>query len=141
MTWLRRLLAKSHRSIRFAMVGTAGFGVDAAVLFTLLEIFSVDLAAARVLAFLCAASSNWYLNRHFTFAEQIRAKGMSLEWARFVASAIVSAVPNLGLFFLVMRLLPETPAAILVAMCCGILAGYYCNYQLARLWVFRLDAG
>ena len=36
-----------------------------------------------------------------------------------------------------MQLLPETLPAIMFAMCCGILAGYACNYQLAKLCVYK----
>jgi putative flippase GtrA len=61
----------------------------------------------------------------------------STEWLRFVLSATLSAIPNLSIFFLLMVILPETPAAIAFAMISGILAGYYCNYRLARLWVYR----
>jgi len=55
-------------------------------------------------------------------------------------SAVVAAIPNLGIFFLLMLVLPETLGYVLLAMCCGILAGYYCNYQLSRLWVFGAQA-
>ena len=57
-----------------------------------------------------------------------------------MTSAVVSAVPNLGVFFLLMLLLPNSLGYVMLAMCCGILVGYYSNYQLARGWVFRSDA-
>lgn len=135
-----RQLMRLHPGVRFAIVGGTGFAVDTTVIFVLLEGLHVELAVARMLAFFCAASSNWFLNRHFTFAERMRVDGKSAQWMRFVASAMLSAVPNLGLFFLLMHFLPETPLSILSAMCCGILAGYFCNYLLARAWVFRLEA-
>jgi putative flippase GtrA len=50
---------------------------------------------------------------------------------------MLSAVPNLGVFILLTGVLPESLGYIYFAMCCGILTGYYCNYQLARRWVFK----
>ena len=92
---------------------------------------------ARITAFAVAATSNWILNRIFTFSGQDLSGRKSMEWIRFIASAVLSAMPNLGIFFLLMLILPETLGYIILAMCCGILAGYFCNYQLARRWVFQ----
>lgn len=132
-------LAGSHAAVKFALVGGIGFCVDSALLVLLFDRLQIDLAWARSIAFLCAATLNWFLNRHFTFRERLQYDARHLEWARFVTSALLSAIPNLGLFFLLMLFLPETLGYVLLAMCCGILAGYYCNYQLARGWVFRFS--
>jgi putative flippase GtrA len=135
-----KFLAGRHAALKFAIVGGIGFCLDAALLVLLFDHLHLELAWARSIAFLCAATLNWFLNRHFTFRERLRHDARHLEWARFVTSALLSAVPNLGLFFLLMLFLPETLGYVMFAMCCGILAGYYCNYQLARGWVFRLQS-
>jgi putative flippase GtrA len=130
-------LLRAHPALRFALVGASGFVVDTTVLILLFEVAAVELLLARSIAFVVAASSNWILNRLFTFADACRAGRKSSQWGRFLVSAILSAIPNLGIFYLLMLFLPEVLPAILFAMCCGILAGYACNYQLARLWVFK----
>jgi len=130
-------LLRARPALRFALVGASGFVVDTTVLILLFEVAAVELMLARSIAFVVAASSNWILNRHFTFTDACRAGRKSSQWLRFLASAILSAIPNLGIFYLLMLLLPQVLPAILFAMCCGILAGYVCNYQLARLWVFK----
>ena len=139
MKSIYKYLADAPAALRFALVGGIGFCVDAALLVLLFEQLRIDLAWARGIAFVCAATLNWFLNRRFTFRERLRHDGKHLEWVRFVTSAAVSAVPNLGLFFVLMLLLPESLGYVMFAMCCGILAGYYSNYQLARIWVFRLE--
>jgi putative flippase GtrA len=133
----RQHLLHGHPALRFALVGASGFIVDTSVLILLFEVAAVDLLPARAIAFVIAASSNWILNRIFTFADACRAGRKSAQWLRFLGSAILSAIPNLGIFYLLMRILPEVLPAILFAMCCGILAGYVCNYQLAKHWVYR----
>ena len=137
MMRLWRWLGQSHPSLKFAMVGGFGFLVDTSVMILLFEGLGAELVLARCTAFICAASSNWVLNRVFTFRDRDLSGRKSLEWARFIVSAMLSAIPNLGIFFLLMQVLPESLGYIIFAMCCGILAGYFTNYQLARLWVYR----
>jgi putative flippase GtrA len=132
-----QLLQRRHPALKFALVGGTGFIVDASVLILLYEVLQLDLFIARALAFFVAATSNWILNRLFTFSDRDLMGNKSAEWMRFVSSALVSAVPNLGLFSLLMLLLPETLPWIFVAMACGILVGYFCNYQLAKHWVYK----
>jgi putative flippase GtrA len=131
------ILTRSHSSLKFAQVGAIGFLVDSLVLLFLYEFVEIELFLARGIAFLCAASSNWFLNRVFTFSGSSSTSPKSVEWGRFIISAMLSAIPNLGIFYLLTRFLPESLGYIYFAMCCGILTGYYCNYQLARRWVFK----
>jgi putative flippase GtrA len=135
------LSGQLHPALKFALVGAVGFAVDASLLILLFDILGIGLASSRIAAFVCAASANWILNRVYTFADRDHRGRKSLQWIRFVVSAIISAIPNLGIFFLLMQVLPETTGYALLAMCCGILAGYISNYQLSRWWVFGAQAG
>ena len=137
MTSVWQLLRYSHPAFRFALVGGSGFIVDVTVFLLLFEVMKLDLLAARALAFVVAATSNWWLNRAFTFVGTPTSSSKSKQWLRFIISASLSAVPNLGIFWLLAGLLPESLASILLAMIAGILVGYWCNYQLAKSWVFR----
>ena len=140
MTGGNGLHDRLHPALKFALVGAVGFAVDAGLLILLFDLLRLDLATARIAAFVSAASANWFLNRIYTFADRDRRGRKSLQWMRFVTSAVLSAIPNLGIFFLLMRVFPETTGHALLAMCCGILAGYYCNYRLAHGWVFGFEA-
>lgn len=133
--------AQLHPALKFALVGAVGFLVDASMLILLFDILGLDLAPSRIFAFVSAASANWILNRVYTFADRDHRGRKSLQWIRFVACAVLSAIPNLGIFFLLMQFFPETTGYALLAMCCGILAGYYSNYQLSRWWVFGAETG
>ena len=136
-TELQQWLQNAHPSIRFALVGCSGFVVDLSMLILLYHFVGLDLHPARALAFFVAASNNWFLNRQLTFIGQAQSNQKSAEWLRFVASAIISALPNLGAFYLLMQILPQSWTGIGFAMSCGILLGLFSNYQLARHWVFR----
>lgn len=135
LAWSR--LQRQHPALKFALVGGAGFIVDTTILILLYDFIGFGLLLARTIAFVVAATSNWILNRQFTFNRDRHSGTKSTQWLRFVSSAMISALPNLGIFYLIMLLLPESLPNIIFAMSCGILAGYYCNYRLAKSWVFR----
>ena len=140
MTAFLQFLQRRHPALKFALVGGIGFIVDTTTMVLLFDSLGLDLLPARMIAFITAVTSNWFLNRKFTFIGLAANGAASAEWLRFFISALLSAVPNLGVFFLLMQLLPESLPAILLAMSAGILIGYACNYQLAKLWVYKSTA-
>jgi len=134
------LFNQSAPSLKFAMVGSSGFLVDIVIFFLLQEVVHLELMAARVVAFILAATSNWFFNRRFTFSNKELSGRKSIEWFKFTTSAVLSAIPNLGTFYLLMQMLPQSRVHVIAAMSCGILIGYYSNYRLASGWVFKSQA-
>jgi len=137
MNQIMDFINRSHTSIKFAFVGSIGFVVDLTMMLLLLDVFQVELMLSRVIAFTIAASSNWFLNRKLTFIHKNLTGYKSTEWLRFLISAIISAIPNLGIFYSLIQILPQTHLMIIFAMCSGILAGYFTNYYLASRWVYK----
>lgn len=136
MQLLSRFNPKSP-SIKFAIVGCTGFIVDITMFFIFHEVFKMELMLARGLAFTIAATSNWFFNRSFTFSSRGLSNKKSSEWIKYFTSAVLSAIPNLGTFYLLINILPLSRPYIIFAMCCGIAIGYYSNYRLANDWVFK----
>jgi len=58
--------------LRFAIVGTAGFGVDTIVLYFGLWVLGLGPYSARLISFLVAATATWFCNRVFTFGDADR---------------------------------------------------------------------
>lgn len=56
--------------IKFGIVGTIGFGVDALVLLLFVEKFLFSIEVSRVFSFLCAVFVTWLINRRYTFMEK-----------------------------------------------------------------------
>jgi len=123
--------------LKFAIVGCAGFVVDITMFFLLQEIFLMGLMLSRGLAFTIAATFNWFVNRSFTFSNRELNEKKSGEWLKYFTSAVLSAIPNLSTFYLLISVLPQTRMYIIFAMCSGIAIGYYINYRLANDWVFK----
>lgn len=82
--------------IRFALVGTAGFAVDASVLWLLMEITPLGAFTARIFAIATAMFTTWMLNRTFTFGASKRT--IVAEGFRYGSVGVVSALVNYGIY-------------------------------------------
>lgn len=126
--------------IRFLCVGGIGFIIDASFLF-LLGIY-IPYSIARGLSFWIAASSNWWLNRNYTFVNSNVLKregehGKLRQWLAFLSASCIGFIPSWLCYFL---LLEHTLWAInypVFAIVPGILSGMIINYLLAKHWVFN----
>jgi len=78
--------------IKFSAVGLVGAVINTAILWTAKEIFGIYYLEAAVLAFCVAATSNYYMNRKWTY----RSKGsMPKQYSQFLAVSVCGLVLNL----------------------------------------------
>ena len=123
---------------RFVAVGTAGFIVDAAVLYLALS-WGFNALTGRLLSFFVAVFFTWILNRRFTFTRQ-QPKcigGMSKEWFQYVVAMAAGGIVNFCVFGMVMAVAPDSHSKPLWAVSFGSLAGLTINFLGAALWVYR----
>lgn len=125
----------SGRFLRFALIGGVGFAVDSLVFALLWQWGGASLQVARAGAFVVAASTTWYGNRRLTFADR-PAQPCLAQWRRALISAVLAAVPNLGVFQLLLMLLGHQGMAPYLALVGGVLAGMGVNYFASQIWVF-----
>lgn len=119
--------------LRFALVGAAGFVVDAATLYTVAAL-GTGWLGGRVLSYLAAATFTWGANRRFTFAV---ARPPSLgEWARFLVANAGGGLVNLGTYSGLLLGVPVVTHAPVLGVAAGSLAGLVINYMLSRRFVF-----
>ncbi|WP_225205882.1 GtrA family protein [Novosphingobium huizhouense] len=119
---------------RFALVGAAGFVVDAGVL-TLARSTGAGLLAGRALSYLVAATFTWGCNRRFTFAAtQAPSVG---EWARFLLVNAGGGLVNLAVYSALVLALPPVARMPVLGVAAGSLAGLAVNFALSRRFVFR----
>jgi putative flippase GtrA len=135
----RSRLAASLRSVRnwqqlgkFCVVGTIGYGVNLAVYDALLR-HGVHYLAAATCSFLVAVTSNYLLNRVWTFREQ--RGGVAAQGARFFLVSLVSLGANLAVLHLLIRFgaLGKLPAQAIAIILVTPL-----NFIGNKLWSFRL---
>lgn len=121
---------------RFTMVGVAGFVVDSGVLYLCLHGTGLGLYGGRLVSYLAAASTAWYLNRRITFADR---SPPGRQWARFIATNALGALVNYGSYSAVVTLLPAGTWVPLLGVAVGALAGLGFNFTASRRFVFKAD--
>jgi putative flippase GtrA len=122
--------------LRFGLVGVAGYLVDATVLTVLVEAADVDPYSARVVSFICAASTTWWLNRHFTFARNPDQK-LAHQWIGFLLVSTGGALINYGAYVLTLHFWPLAYDYPAIGAAVGALAGMLFNFPMSKLLVFR----
>ncbi|WP_108126206.1 glycosyltransferase [Saccharospirillum mangrovi] len=117
----------------YALVGGLGVSVHLGVLGGLHKIVGLDFRLAQALAILLAMTSNFYLNNWLTFANSQRRHASTL---RALLSYGLVCSMGAGLSYLVSVFLYAHATPWWLASFSGILAGFFWNYQAARLWVW-----
>lgn len=125
--------------LRFALVGCAGFVVDAGVLSLVLWL-GADHYTGRVVSYLAAATFTWALNRNYTFRAQRGARLVG-EWGRFLAANAVGGVINWATYAILVATSAVVFAHPVIGVAAGSLAGLVVNFTLSRRFVFGEAAG
>jgi putative flippase GtrA len=74
----------SAEFIKFSVIGTLGFLVDATILHVMVTAAGLGLYVSRLISYLGAATTTWFLNRHFTFHGGANASARRRQWSRFI---------------------------------------------------------
>jgi putative flippase GtrA len=120
--------------LRFGLVGSVGLCWDTATVYALRGV--IGLYAAGAAGFVLAATSNWALNRVWTFKRSEHAL-MHVQWARFLAINLVGFVFNRGVFFILVAETILCRRVPLLAIIAGTFSGLFFNYFLSKRFVFR----
>lgn len=89
--------------IKFGAVGFSGLFVDFGFTYLLKEIIGVQKYVSNAIAFMLAATSNYFLNRFYTF--QSTNPNMAIEYGEFILISAIGLLINTGiLWFLVSKL-------------------------------------
>jgi putative flippase GtrA len=119
--------------LRFSLVGGAGFVVDAAVFFLLVQAAGKAWWLARLLAFLAAVGVTWAGNRWFTFGSRGRPWSEGL---RYLGVQSLGCAVNYGVF-LACVMAAGAERGLLLPYLAGTAAALVSNYLLSRHYVFR----
>jgi putative flippase GtrA len=120
--------------LRFCVVGTIGFVIDAGVLQALVSGAGVNPYAARVGSFLVAVTATWWLNRHYTFA--VTRRPTHAEWVRYVSFMVVGATANYAAFAIAITVWDLARANLWIGVAIGSLTGMGINFTTSRTLIF-----
>ncbi len=119
--------------LRFGTVGTIGFVIDTAVVYSLRGV--LGLYGAGMVSYLVAASANWALNRAWTFRGHHTGPAHR-QWMRFMAANLVGFALNRGTYAALVTWVPLCAAQPVFAVAAGSVAGMFVNFALSRRVVF-----
>jgi putative flippase GtrA len=136
--WLDRVPLERRRMavqlVQFGIIGTIGF-----CWYTAIEYAATPFVGPYVgglAGFVVAASSNWLLNRYWTFRHLPRAP-LHRQWAMFLAANSVGSAVNLGINFSLIATVPFCRAHLVLPIMIGTLCGMVFNFSASRKLVFR----
>jgi putative flippase GtrA len=133
---MKALLLAAPPFLKFAIVGTAGFIVDSAVLVLGLSVFGLDPYSARLFSFLVAITATWIGNRNFTFADR-KQKSLFGEWLRFFLANGTGGLINYGTYSLLVAFVPFVNETPVWGVAAGALTAMLFNYVASKHLVFR----
>ena len=125
----------------FAISGIIGFIVDAGIVQFLVREWQVNPYEARLVSFLCAATTTWAFNRKITFAGKGNAGSRRRQLIRYIVAMAGGFALNYGAYaacvatFAVVR---EWPA---IGVAAGSVAGAVVNFLSSKYWIFRAPDG
>jgi len=125
----------------FAISGVIGFVVDAGIVQFLVREWQVNPYEARLVSFLCAATTTWAFNRKVTFAGKGSDGSRRRQLIRYLIAMAGGFALNYGAYaacvasFAIVR---EWPA---IGVAAGSIAGAVVNFLSSKYWIFRVPKG
>jgi putative flippase GtrA len=122
------MLGLSNQFVKFAIVGAAGFLVDAGTLAMVLKTTAFDAFSARIIAIAAALCATWLLNRSITFGKS----GHSLvgEAARYGGVGIAGSIVNYAIYSAILLAAPQVGALTALFVASGaVMALSYAGYS------------
>ena len=123
---LRPLITKF---IKFGVVGASGMVVDYGVLFVMHNLFGLGDILSNTISFTCAATSNYFLNRIWTFRS--KEKQVGVEYVKFLAVSIVGLLINNSVLLICKNIWPDIYENVFLNL--G-------NQPITGLYIFKLVA-
>lgn len=127
-----------YQFILFCVVGTSGMAVDLTTLFIARESAGLPFRYARVIGVIAAMTTNFFLNRKYTFSEG-RDRGASAQYVLFLLVSAVGFSVNwlISVFLVENTVFFASGYFYLLASVIGILGGTIINFAGSRYIVFK----
>ena len=136
-----RSLRETVRAVRvFALVGGAGFAIEAVLLTVLTQWAGWEPWYARIPSFLTAVLATWALNWRHTFA----GRGLDhrpTEAFFYVLIQVCGAAINLAIFGLCLLYWPQLRSVPVIPLAIGAIGGFACNFVASNAFLYARRRG
>lgn len=127
--------ARMKKLIVFALVGVAGFIVDALVLYLFKDF--LGLYISRLISFLAAVVATWVLNRQLTFRQMSSSLTKKKEFAHYLFFMLFGGAVNYIAYSISVYNSAWIANYPVVAVAIGSLCGLAVNFTTSTLFVFK----
>ena len=124
--------------MHFCTVGCSGLCIDIAIFMLAVYGLGIHHLLAKIISFLTAASSNWALNRRFSFPAAHRAR-RDKQWMNFILVSGSGALLNLLIYWYLISSFAQMATAPFIAVAAAAVATAAWNFTFAKLFIFRRD--
>jgi putative flippase GtrA len=122
--------------ISFAAVGTAGFVLDAAIVWALINYAAITPMPAKLMAFPFAVTLTWFLNRNNTFKDRKQSNYLK-EWIKYIQVNSIGAITNNVSFIILVAKNDYLYQQPIIAVALGSIIGMIFNFLGSKFWVFN----
>jgi putative flippase GtrA len=129
-------MALHRQLLLFAISGVLGFVVDAGIVQFLVREFGTNPYGARIVSFLCAATTTWSFNRRYTFAGH-SGGSRRRELARYLIAMAFGFALNYGAYVACVLFWPLVRQWPAIGVAAGSAAGAVVNFLSSKYWIFR----
>lgn len=134
------LLSKFNRYFNqfflFALIGGSCFTVDSGILIILIKLCQMNAIEARIVSFLLATLTSWFLNRTFTFSAQEK-RIQLLELLKFIAFSCIGGSINFFIYTCVILYLGQGITVVLLALIFSTGVSMFFNFFAYKFLVFN----
>ncbi len=140
LSHLTKLALYKYRMLSFIFVGGIGYVVNMALYYPMILLFQSDTnifgqhfyLPPFLLSSLAAITSNYYLNKRFTFGDRHTA---SFGYWRYLSMALITLVADTALLAFMVDVLSIPPVS---AAAVAILLVFIARYGVAKRWIWRV---
>jgi dolichol-phosphate mannosyltransferase len=134
-----RIIRALKQFMKYSIVGASGFVINMAVYSFMVKAVGLHYMAAAVVSFTAAVTSNFILNKYWTFSNPQGA--VSRQARRFLIVSIASLIPNLLILRVLMEIMVSSNALgvdrAIVSQAIAITICTVLNFSGNKLWSFR----
>ena len=124
----------SPRFLKFCIVGTVGFFVEATIIQSVKYLLPDLLLYVRLVSFPVAVFATWLLNRLFVFESN---NSKLKEVSKYLVVQTSGAVINIAVYTLLLLLSPLFKEYPIIALATGSGVALISNYIFSKIWAFR----
>lgn len=127
-----------RKLFKFSIVGGIGFIVDAGILTVLVGFDIAGVYLARLISFLCAVTTTWFCNRHFTYSEN-KSEKLFKQWQQFVVYNSFGGLVNYSTYAMLVTWYATMNENPIFAVAIGSIFGLFFNFISSHFIIFKND--